>query len=125
MYFVSRGLNCQLQPAPCKYSLFKIKDANGEIIQKADPENNKILGAQYVFSHFFGNIVIKYNDGFGVNTCKRKVGGGVSECGWYKQIKGLWEFVQKHDLDKLDDISDVILMIYFVNRQNNTTKVKY
>lgn len=81
-----------------------------KILGKHRGGNNKVLGSQYVAENFIdkNKVMICYQSNFGKNGCRRKKDGSVPHCRWYTDKT--YKFCVDNDLDKLDDLSDTILM---------------
>ena len=80
--------------------------------------NNQSLGSMIMFdandlNYIDNNLVeIAYCHNFGLNGSKRRSDGTPRKCRWYSP--STYEFVKNNDLDKLDDLSDTILIILAV-----------
>lgn len=59
-------------------------------------------------------VEICFNDAFGQDSSKRRKDGSIVQCRWYS--KELYDFLKNNNIDKLDDLSDTILMMLTVRR---------
>lgn len=57
-------------------------------------------------------IKVEYQNNFGLHSSKRGKDGKIHLCRFYSE--NTKNFVQKYDIEKLDDISDCLLMLLYV-----------
>lgn len=77
----------------------------------------KTVGGEWLADNYIDKdlIEIAYNHNFGLGGSKRRADGSPRKARWYSDKT--YEFVKKNDLDKLDDISDTVLIILAVRKQ--------